>query len=259
MNLLAVDVGNTATSVGVFRIEPGVSLPRPLSVYTCATTDLFRPKFFSNNLKKRLKAGGFSQIQSGLVSSVVPPADAVLKRGLRRIFSFAFPFVSAKTSHRIKIHYKIPSEVGADRIVNARAALEIGHSPSIVIDFGTATTFDCVTAKGDYLGGVIAPGPLISAEALYQKTARLPRVLLEKPACILGRNTLESIQAGLYHGYRGLVKEIVTQLKKRLGLHTQVLATGGQARWILKGLPVVDQYLPHLTLQGLYHMWMDSF
>lgn len=189
---------------------------------------------------------------------MVPPIDLFLKSFLAGFFKKRkVHFVSARSTSKIKVRYKTPSEVGADRIVNARAAIALHDGPSIVIDFGTATTFDCVSRKAEYLGGVIAPGPVISAEALYQKTAKLPFVLLEKPVKILGRNTLESIQSGLYHGYRGLVLEITRLLKKKLGAGTKVMATGGQAHWILKGLPVVDRHVPHLTLMGLYYMWRD--
>ena len=167
-------------------------------------------------------------------------------------------FVNYTTSRRIRVRTRHPSEVGADRIVNARAAVALVRGAAIVLDFGTATTFDCVTANHDYIGGVIAPGPVISAEALYTRTAKLPLVvLLGKPAQPLGRDTRQSIQAGLYHGYRGLVKEIVLQLKKKLGPTTKVLATGGQAKWILKDLGVVDKHESHLTLFGLKLMWQD--
>lgn len=166
-------------------------------------------------------------------------------------------FVTGRTRGRVKILYRNPSEVGADRIVNARAVMEFWKGPSIVVDFGTATTFDCVTARGEYLGGVIAPGPVISAEALYQKTAKLPLVLLKKPAVILGQTTLGSIQSGLYHGYRGLVKEIIFHLQKKMGPRTHVFSTGGQAHWILKGLGIIDENIPDLTLVGLYFIWQD--
>ena len=126
-----------------------------------------------------------------------------------------------------------------------------------MVDFGTATTFDCVTVRGEYLGGVIAPGPVISAEALFQRTAKLPRVLLKKPVKILGRNTVQSIESGLYHGYRGLVREIVTQLKKSLNTSPLVVATGGQAKWMLKGMDAIDTFDPHRTLKGLFYCCID--
>jgi type III pantothenate kinase len=244
--LLAIDVGNTATSFAVFDFK--TSTPR--HVRTIATKSLLNGSFPRGLLPAW-------EMRGTIVSSVVPRVDPRLKRALSRASKAPIHFVSAKSKTKLKIKYKRPSEVGADRLVNARAAMALTHSPAIVIDFGTATTFDCVTRRGEYLGGVIAPGPVISAEALYQKTAKLPLVLLEKPVSILGRNTLQSIQAGLYHGYRGLVKEIVQELKKKMGADTKVYSTGGQARWILNGLNVTVRNIPHLTVMGLYFMWKD--
>lgn len=258
--LLTIDVGNTATSFGLFSLSTKVKNPAPPFVWTLATSRINSMGSLHRFLVPHLKKARvpLSAIQGGIISSVVPAVDDALNRQIRKLFHVHFPFVSNKIRSRVKILYKAPSEVGADRIVNARAAIALWKGPAIVIDFGTATTFDCVTAKGSYLGGVIAPGPVISAEALYQRTAKLPLVLLKEPASILGRNTLESIEAGLYHGYRGLVKEIVTKLKEKMGSKTKVMATGGQAHWILKGITLVDRHVPHLTLLGLFHMWHDS-
>ena len=254
--LLTVDVGNTATSAGLFELSRGARAARPLRVANISTHDLRSPGVYRRFLSQRL-GGAASQVRAAIVSSVVPAADRVLRREITESLRVPVHFVSANTRSRVRVRYRVPSEVGADRLVNARAALAHGPGPWIVIDFGTATTFDCVSRKNEYLGGVIAPGPVISAEALYQRTAKLPLVVLERPARILGRNTLESIQAGLYHGYRGLVKEIVLRLRRHLGGRAGVLATGGQAKWILKGLSVVDRHVPHLTHQGLFLMWQD--
>ncbi len=257
--LLAIDVGNTATTFGLFSLRPYRNLVSPRLTWTVGTSLLKNPSRF----KKLLNAHLFSQIDPGdilgvAISSVVPTIDGILKNTLKNKIKAPLLFVSSKTKSKVKVLYRNPSEVGADRIVNARAAMVLNpRQPSLVVDFGTATTFDCVSARGEYWGGVITPGPVISAEALYQKTAKLPLVLLEKPARILGRTTLESIQAGLYHGYRGLVREIVLQLKKKMGPRTSTLTTGGQAHWILKGLDVIDRHVPHLTLLGLYHIWHD--
>ena len=249
--LLVVDVGNTATSIGLFDVPSKSNNPAPRSVWTVGTPDILKGRSFSG-----LR---IPPVSGAVVSSVVPRVDRALERAIKKKFHISAIFVSSRTRSRVSVKYRTPSEVGADRIVNARAAMALWPKrPSIVIDFGTATTFDCVTAGGAYLGGVIAPGPVISAEALYNKTAKLPMVLLKKPVLILGRNTLESIQAGLYHGYRGLVKEIVARLRKRMGPRTKVMATGGQAHWILKDVTGVDQHVPHLTLLGLFHMWNDS-
>jgi type III pantothenate kinase len=250
-SLLAIDVGNTATNFGLFHETGKGSRPSPYRVWTMSTSDLKKKSLLQASLKNKT----FSDV---VVSSVVPSVDRALAQGLKSKSPHSVFFVSGTNQARVKVLYRRPSEVGADRIVNARAAIEIVRGPSIVVDFGTATTFDCVTARGEYLGGVIAPGPVISAEALYQRTAKLPRVVLKKTADILGRTTLESIEAGLYHGYRGLVREIVLQLKKKMGQNVRVLSTGGQAHWILKGLDIIDDNIPHLTLMGLYYIWQDE-
>jgi type III pantothenate kinase len=250
--LLVVDVGNTATSFGLYRNAHAPTMA-PNAVSTIGTPMLKNATALAARLRR------FPARISCIVSSVVPGVDASLRRHLKRAGCSDAHFVTYSTSRRIRVKTDRPSEVGADRIVNARAALELVDGAAIVLDFGTATTFDCVTARGEYVGGVIAPGPVISAEALYTKTAKLPLVLLEKPAHALGRNTRDSIQAGLYHGYRGLVKEIVFQLKRKLGANTKVLATGGQSKWILKDMVVVDKHEPYLTLFGLKLMWQDRF
>jgi type III pantothenate kinase len=254
--VLVVDVGNTATSFGVFSVP---SRGRPLLVHTVDTASLRQRRAASRTLRavaRRLRVTP-AHVRGVIVSSVVPAVDRPLRAALRARMKADPHFVSSQASGAVRVRYRNPAEVGADRIVNARAAMALYRGPSVVVDFGTATTFDCITARGEYLGGVIAPGPVISAEALYQRTAKLPRVLLTEPAKILGRNTLESIRSGLYHGYRGLVKEIVSRLKETLGPKTRVFATGGQAHWILKGVSVVDRHVPHLTLLGLYHLWAD--
>lgn len=254
--LLTIDVGNTATSAALFESDRKTAVGRPLRLFTIGTNDIRSQGIYRRFLSKRLGSMR-GRIKAAIVSSVVPPVDRVLESELRDSLRVPVHFVSADTRSRIKVRYRVPSEVGADRLVNARGSLLFGAGPKIIIDFGTATTFDCVNRRNEYLGGVIAPGPIISAEALYQRTAKLPLVVLQRPARIMGRNTLESIQAGLYHGYRGLVREIVDQLRRHLGGRCLVLATGGQAKWILKGLSVVDHHAPYLTHQGLYLLWQD--
>lgn len=256
--LIAVDVGNTAVSTGLFEFKSENSVPSLKNIWTFSTRNVTSSISYARFLRGRLKNISTFQFLKPIVSSVVPGVDPYLRSALRSITQQLPFFVTASLPSRIKVRYGKPSEVGADRLVNARAAIEKNKGPNVVIDFGTATTFDCVSARSEYLGGVIAPGPFISAEALYHKTAKLPMVLLDKPARILGRNTLESIQAGLYHGYRGLVKEIVARLKDKMGPRTKIFATGGQAKWILNGLSVVDYHIPTLTLQGLYLYWKDQ-
>ena len=149
------------------------------------------------------------------------------------------------------ILYESPREVGADRIVNAVAAFEAYGGPCIVVDFGTATTFDAVSAKGEYLGGVICPGIGISAEALFQHAAKLPRVDIVKPKAVIGRNTVGSMQAGLFYGYLGLVEGLVTRMRAELGAEAKAIATGGLAPLLLTDSTVVDHVDPLLTLTGL--------
>jgi type III pantothenate kinase len=246
--LLAIDVGNSSTHFGLFLANQS----RPALTYRFPTHQIATAAS-----KKKLRSL-LSNKPAVLISSVVPGVNSALQQVITAQLKTIPHFVSATTPSLIRVKYSRPKEVGADRIVNARAAFEFFHGPSIVVDFGTATTFDCVSERGEYLGGVIAPGPVISAEALYERTAKLPKVVLKKPALILGRDTISSIESGLYHGYRGLVKEIVLQLKKKLGKNTRVFATGGQAQWILRGLPVVDHFDEFLTLKGLFYLWQDQ-
>jgi type III pantothenate kinase len=149
------------------------------------------------------------------------------------------------------ILYEAPREVGADRIVNAVAAFDAYGGPCIVVDFGTATTFDAISARGEYLGGAICPGIGISAEALFQRAAKLPRVEITRPKSVIGRNTVGSMQAGLYYGYLGLVEGIVTRMRQELAGKPIVVATGGQASLLLSGVAIVDHVDPFLTLTGL--------
>lgn len=223
-------------------------------------TSRLKSLFFRSALQRWLASQKItpSKLAGASISSVVPDVDTSLKRALNALNIPKIIFISSGVVSRVQNLYRKPSEVGADRLVNARAAMEYHDGASIIVDFGTATTFDCVAKGGKYLGGVIAPGPVISAEALYARTAKLPHVVLKKPAKILGRNTKESIESGLYHGYRGLVHEIVLRLKEKMGGRAYVIATGGQARWILKGLPFINIYEPDLTLIGLVHYWKDQ-
>lgn len=257
--LLAIDIGNTSSSFGIFQFSSLKNLSDPLIVWEIPSKSLIKSTNTSN-LKRRLSQAKLkiSDIHTIYISSVVPHINNLLKKRLKNIFKIPPVFISARSRFMVPIRYKAPNEVGADRIVNAKAALAYHRGPLIVVDFGTATTFDCVSDQGEYLGGVIAPGPVISAQALFEKTAQLPFVTLSTKAPILGSTTVESIEAGLYHGYRGMVNEILYQLKIVLGQKTYVIATGGQAKWILKDLAGVNEFIPELTLKGLYLLWIDN-
>jgi type III pantothenate kinase len=163
--------------------------------------------------------------------------------------------VDAGVKTGVRIRYDNPREVGADRVVNAAAALRLYGAPACIVDFGTATTFDALSAEGDYIGGAIAPGILIAAEALFARTAKLPRVDLVRPPGVIGTNTVQSMQSGILFGYAGLVDSMVKRFRKELGEDMKVIATGGLASVIAQETDVIEIVDPWLTLKGLRLIW----
>jgi type III pantothenate kinase len=192
-----------------------------------------------------------SQVEDVIISSVVPPLTGEIERMCRRYFRHKPMIVGPGIKTGMPILYNNPSDVGADRIVNAIAAFERYHSSGVVVDFGTATTFDAISQQGEYLGGAIAPGIGIGAEALFIKASKLPRVNIEQPPSVIGRSTVHSIQAGLFFGYVGLTDEVVIRMQSELGGAGFVIATGGLAPLIAAESKTIQCVLPDLTLEGL--------
>ncbi|HHX50668.1 MAG TPA: type III pantothenate kinase [Clostridia bacterium] len=246
--LLALDVGNTHIALGVYDREQLVSDWR-ISTDREGTADeygmLLTQLFTSRGLS--LKA-----VNAIVIACVVPPLAASLEEASARYFDISPLFIGPGVKTGMPIKFDNPREVGADRIVNGVAAYRKYGGPAIVVDFGTATTFDAISAQGEYLGGAISPGIGIATDALFSHTAKLPRVELVKPQNIIGKNTVVCMQAGIMYGLMGQVKEIVSRMKKELGGGTvHVIATGGYA-YLLEGeMDVVDRVDLLLTLEGL--------
>ena len=229
--LLVLDVGNTNTVLGVFaksdkdesRYERLVANWR-VSTNQTETVDEYGVLFRNLFAMDSLEVPGITGI---VISSVVPPLDSTLRQVCERYFNSKPLFIEPGVKTGMPVLYDNPAEVGADRIVNSVAAFEKYGGPCVSVDFGTATTFDCVSAKGEYIGGVICPGISISAEALFGRTARLQRVDIRKPARVIGTNTVNSMQSGLYYGYLGLIDGILELLLGEMGKDCKVVATGG--------------------------------
>lgn len=246
--LLVMDVGNTNTVLGVYDRKKLVAHWR-LTTVRDRTVDEYG--ILARNLLS-LADIDVASIENIIISCVVPPLNGVLERMAQDYFHLRPLFVEPGMKTGMPILYENPQEVGADRIVNGVAAYERFKSAVIVVDFGTATTFDAISARGEYLGGSIAPGLSISAEALFQKAARLPRVDIRRPANVIGRNTTQSLQSGLLYGYLGMVQGILGRMRSEMEEPVRTIGTGGLAEpldhEISEYLDVLD---PDLTLEGL--------
>lgn len=245
--LLAFDVGNTTIAVGLFR---GRKLVKSWKIKTDSdrTGDEYGALVLDLMRIAGLPPG---KVTGAVISSVVPPLTPVVEQVCRDCFGTEALVVGPGLKTGMPILYENPLEVGADRITAAVAAFEKHGGPVIVVDFGTATTFDAVSAKGEYLGGAIAPGIRIAAEALYLKTAKLPRIEIRKPKRAIGRTTVSSMQSGLYFGYVGLVTNTIGEIRKELGGKARVVATGGFGGQIASELPEIEAFEPDLVLEGL--------
>ncbi len=250
--LLVVDVGNTNTVLGLFHED------KLLHDWRIRTDQSRTDDECAMLLNDLMTYSGFqiSQVNAVIISCVVPPLLDALTRMSRRYCGVEPLVVNTQIKTGMKIAYDNPREVGADRIVNAVAAYARYKSALIIVDFGTATTFDYISADGVYQGGAIAPGVRISADALHENASKLPRVSLELPPLVVGRNTVNSMQSGLLFGYAGLVDGIVMRMKAEVKDHPQVIATGGLAEQIAKAATSIDAVEGQLTLDGLRQLYM---
>src|ERR1700744_2982129 len=253
--LLVLDVGNTNTVLGVFQAAanddaqygPLIANWRVSTAKTQTVDEygvLFRNLFAMNGLE-------VGSVQGIVISSVVPPLDSTLREVCEQYFQSRPLFIEPGVKTGMPVHYDNPAEVGADRIVNSVAAFEKFGGPCIIVDFGTATTFDVVSKKGEYLGGVITPGIGISADALFSRAARLPRVDVRKPPRAMATHTVNSMQSGLYYGYLGLIDGILERLTAEIGDSIKVVATGGLASLMSEGSKYIHHVDEFLTLEGL--------
>lgn len=249
--LLAIDAGNTNVTIGIFEGE------RIITRWRLRTVHDQTPDEWGIKLRSLFALEGvpLERVKGIVVASVVPPLETTLTGMSLRYFGTEPMFVTGRTETGLNVLYDNPREVGADRIVNAVAALKKYGGPCVVVDLGTAITFDAVSARSEYLGGVICPGIGISISGLFQKTARLPMVDFRDPGHLIGKNTVQSMQAGLYYGTIAMIDGIVEKMVGEMGPETKTLATGGQASLITRGSKWVKIADEDLTLEGLRLIW----
>jgi type III pantothenate kinase len=251
--LLAIDIGNTETTVGVFDGEKKKAAFQ-ITTSIHRTADEAAVMIISILRNRGLEA---SDIKEVALCSVVPPLTIIFDDMIKRYFNVSPLIVTVGIKTGIRICMDNPREVGADRIVDAIAAHRLYGGPVIIVDMGTATTFEVVSRNGDYLGGAIAPGIMSSSEALFQRAAMLPRIELAPPGKVIGTNTIDAMKSGVVYGYVGLVEGMVQRIQKELGARVKVVATGGFSGLIARETSVIDEVNPDLTLIGLrlvYHM-----
>lgn len=252
--LLALDVGNTNVTIGLYEGSDRrgcwrlrTERDRTAEEYAVLLDGLFRLDGF------RLK-----QVRHVAVANVVPPTRRAVAELCQRYLGGAAAVVGENLHPPIQVRYSPPTDVGADRLVNAYAAVRRYGAPAVIVDFGTATTFDAVSRQGEYVGGAIAPGIVVSLDALFRAAARLQRVDLVKPPQVIGRTTSESIQAGVLYGFAGQVDGIVARFREELGQEARVIATGGLAELIAPESTAIEVVDPYLTLDGLALLWRES-
>lgn len=250
-NLLAIDVGNTHTVLGVYSGDELVGQWR-LASHAERTADevgvLIRGLFSARQLDP-------SEVGGVVIASVVPALTPVYAAVAKELFGLEPLVVGPGIRTGMAVRYEDPREMGADRIVNAVAAYARYKKAVIVVDFGTATTFDCVSEDGAYLGGAIAPGMAVSMEALFSRASKLPKVALERPPRAIGRNTVHSMQSGVYYGYAAMVDGLIQRLSEEMRVVPTVVATGGAAASIASEAKSIEHVNEMLTLEGLHHLF----
>ncbi|GAA4869845.1 type III pantothenate kinase [Paenibacillus vulneris] len=252
--ILAVDVGNTNIVLGLYEGDQLLHHWR-LSTNRSSTTDEYGMMIYNLFQHSGLE---LDQIEGIIISSVVPPLMFVLEQLCSKYLKKTPLIVGPGIKTGLNVRYENPREVGADRIANAVAAIELYGAPCIVVDFGTATTFDYIDASGQYIGGAVAPGVGISTEALYQRAAKLPRIELVKPKSVVGRNTVASMQAGIIYGFAGQVDGIVGRIREEHNAQAKVIATGEMAELIASESRTIEKVNPLLTLQGLQMIYQRN-
>ncbi|MCQ4088970.1 type III pantothenate kinase [Saccharibacillus sp. JS10] len=246
--ILVIDIGNTNIVLGIYQDRQLLHHFR-ISTSRQSTSDEYGVMIY--NLFRMWNVDA-EKIEGVMISSVVPPIVGVIDQMCRTYLQQTPLIVGPGIKTGLNLRYENPREVGADRIANAVAAVELYGGPLVVVDFGTATTFDCIDHQGNYLGGAIVPGIGISTEALYQRASKLPRIELEKPKKVIGRNTIHAMQSGIIYGYAGQVDGIVKRIRNEMETDTlQVIATGGLAPLICAEIESAHEVNPLLTLEGL--------
>jgi type III pantothenate kinase len=251
MALFCTDIGNTNILMGLYEGEKLITHWRIATDHQKMADEY---AMLILNLFERSDQDP-AAVEGVIVASVVPPLTGIFEKLALRYLGQPALVVGESIEAGVQIRYDNPAEVGADRLLNAVAACHRYGSPACVVDFGTATTFDALSAEGEYLGGAIAPGIGIAAEALFQRTAKLPRIDLVRPPAVIGKNTVNSMQSGMLFGYVGLVEGLVARFREELGPDMKVIATGGLAPLVAAETEVIDAVDPWLTLEGLRLIW----